>query len=153
MADTARNSNNGLNEKEPDAGFRQSPNRSPRQKIPAKFRRRLLILAILTAVSVFSSCLCLSISWLSFAQSASQVQQQYRAHPVVVEKIGGIDQCRFQLTHTLNETNRYNNGITYMVYAVRGPTGSGLLICGQAPGTLAVSEARLRQDGIDYDLD
>ena len=75
----------------------------------------------------------------------------YENDPVVIDRLGGIDSCTWNLMAT-GEEGEQNSGNTF-VFDVEGPKGSGqLIIVSSTPDLENVESAVLRQDGVDYPL-
>ena len=88
-------------------------------------------------------------------QLASSVETQYANHPVVQDKLGGIDSCTFSwggLISYAQENPNAEKGT--IVFEVSGPKGSGQIIARQDPSNQQqVMDAKLIMNGEEFELD
>lgn len=75
---------------------------------------------------------------------AREVAELVRRHPVVIEKLGGIDECRMNFVASLNADTDTN------VFEVRGPKGRGRLVASE--GFLEYESIKLRMAEGEWEL-
>ena len=56
-------------------------------------------------------------------EDADKVADMVRDHPIVIEQLGGIDECKYNTFASLNEGGKRTD-----VFNVRGPKGSGQFV-------------------------
>ena len=113
-----------------------------------------VVLIVLVLVGLCSTCCCLScggLIWMGFGEFANQAKAKYENDPVVIDRLGGIDSCGWNVIAT-GEESEQNSGNTF-VFDVEGPKGRGQLIIVSSTQDLEnVESAVLRQGGVDYPL-
>jgi hypothetical protein len=86
--------------------------------------KALSVLGVLgvVAVAAFITVAVIAIRYFG-DEDAQKVAAQVRHHPLVLEKLGGIDECKMNFAASLNEGGKRTD-----VFDVRGPKGSGQFV-------------------------
>ncbi len=138
----------------------QSPGVNPSFNQPqeAKSGGCLKIALIVLGVGILCcGCCGGGMYWLvgkGFRQMGDSIQAQYGEHPVVKEKLGGIDSCSFSWGGTFNyaKDNPDSNG--FVVFEVSGSKGSGQIAGRQDPANKQnLTDAKLLMNGEEFELD
>lgn len=104
-------SSNDLPSTTSDAAFtRVRPKNTKRSS-----RLLLTVLLIGLVVGIVAGSWFASSFWSWQSRSRQQVTERFREHPIVIEQLGGIDQCSFSLFETAGPDVDENNVVAFKV--------------------------------------
>lgn len=133
--------------------FPPNPN-DPQQPIKQSASGLKWIIIIVATVFILGLLCCGGFGLLGFVglkMAGSQIQEQIKNDPVIVEEIGEIRSVSMSLTKTTQRANEQPDGEQVVVFDIEGDRGTGVLVGEQGAGG-QFSRFRLEKDGQVFEL-